>query len=75
VRHGQTAVEAIRCATVHAAELMGWSDQVGRIEAGLYADLVAVAGDPTDDVRLLEDVRFVMKGGEVVRDELSGSSA
>ncbi|HEX4685331.1 MAG TPA: amidohydrolase family protein [Nocardioides sp.] len=75
VRHGQTAVEAIRCATVHAAELMGWSDRVGRIEAGLYADLVAVAGDPTDDVRLLEDVRFVMKGGEVVRDELSGSSA
>ncbi len=68
VRHGQTALEAIRAATVNAAELMGWSDRVGRIERGLYADLIAVAGDPTDDVRLLEDVPFVMKGGEVVRE-------
>jgi imidazolonepropionase-like amidohydrolase len=67
VRHGQTALEAIRAATVNAAELMGWSDRVGRIEPGLYADLIAVAGDPTDDVRLLEDVPFVMKGGEIVR--------
>ena len=69
VRHGQTALEAIRCATVHAAELMGWSDRVGQVAEGWYADLIAVAGDPTDDVRLLEDVRFVMKGGEVVRDD------
>jgi imidazolonepropionase-like amidohydrolase len=69
VRHGQTPVEAIRSATVHAAELMGWPDRVGRIEPGLYADLIAVAGDPTDDVRLLEDVAFVMKGGEVVTGE------
>ena len=46
---------------------MGWSDRVGRIEAGRWADLVAVPGDPTDDVRLLEDIPFVMKGGEVVR--------
>ncbi len=69
VRHGQTALEAIRCATVHAADLMGWSDRVGQVAEGWYADLIAVAGDPTDDVRLLEDVRFVMKGGEVVRDD------
>jgi imidazolonepropionase-like amidohydrolase len=69
VRHGQTALEAIRCATVHAADLMGWSDRVGQVAEGWFADLIAVAGDPTDDVRLLEDVRFVMKGGEVVRDE------
>ncbi len=67
VRHGQTPVEAIRSATVHAAELMGWSDRIGRIEPGLYADLVAVPGDPTQDVSVLEDVRFVMKGGAVVR--------
>jgi imidazolonepropionase-like amidohydrolase len=70
VRHGQTPLEAIRAATVRAAELMGWEDRIGRLEPGLYADLVAVAGDPLDDVRLLEDVRFVMKGGTVVRDEL-----
>jgi imidazolonepropionase-like amidohydrolase len=75
VRHGQTPLEAIRSATVGAATLMGWEDRIGRVEPGLYADLIAVAGDPTDDVRLLEDVRFVMKGGEVVRDELAGSSA
>jgi imidazolonepropionase-like amidohydrolase len=69
VRHGQTPLEAIRSATMRAAELMGWSDRVGRIDAGLYADLVAVAGDPTDEVRLLEDIPFVMKGGEIVRDD------
>ena len=45
---------------------MGWSDRIGRVEPGLYADLVAVPGDPTHDVRVLEDVSFVMKGGEVV---------
>ncbi len=72
VRHGQTPLEAIRAATLHAAELMGWSDRVGRIEVGRWADLIAVPGDPTDDVRLLEDVPFVMKGGEVL---LHGSSA
>jgi len=70
VRHGQTPLEAIRCATIHAAELMGRSDRVGRVEPGLYADLVAVPGDPTENVRLLEDIPFVMKGGEVVRDDV-----
>jgi imidazolonepropionase-like amidohydrolase len=69
VRHGQTALDAIRSATLQAAQLMGWEDRIGRLEPGLYADLVAVAGDPLTDVRLLEYVRFVMKGGEVVRDE------
>jgi imidazolonepropionase-like amidohydrolase len=69
VRHGQTPLAALRSATVDAAELMGWSDRIGRIESGWYADLVAVAGNPLDDVSLLEDVRFVMKGGEVVRDD------
>jgi imidazolonepropionase-like amidohydrolase len=67
VRHGQSPLEAIRSATLHAADLMGWSDLIGRIEPGRYADLVAVPGDPTQDVSVLEDVRFVMKGGEVVR--------
>jgi imidazolonepropionase-like amidohydrolase len=73
VRHGQTALEAIRAATLQAAERMGWSDRVGRIAAGRWADLIAVPGDPTSDVRLLEDVPFVMKGGEVLR--RPGSSA
>jgi imidazolonepropionase-like amidohydrolase len=67
VRCGQTPAEAIRSATLIAAELMGWEDRVGTIEPGKFADLVAVEGDPLDDVALLEDIPFVMKGGEVVR--------
>jgi imidazolonepropionase-like amidohydrolase len=71
VRHGQTPVDAVRSATLRAAELMGWSDRIGRVEPGLFADLVGVPGDPTQDVRVLEDVRFVMKGGDVVRDDVA----
>jgi imidazolonepropionase-like amidohydrolase len=67
VRWGQTPLEAIRSATLHAAELLGWSDRIGRIEAGWLADLVAVQGNPLEDVRLLEHVDFVMSGGAVLR--------
>lgn len=66
VAHGQTPLGAIRSATVVNAELLGTPDR-GRIEAGLLADLIAVAGNPLDDIRLLEDVRFVMKGGVVYK--------
>jgi imidazolonepropionase-like amidohydrolase len=66
VRLGQTPLEAIRSATVHAAELLRWEDRVGRIAPGFYADLIAVAGDPTDDVRLLERVDVVVKDGVVL---------
>ena len=59
--------EAIQAATVHAAELIGWPNDVGAIEAGRFADIIAVAGNPLDDVALLEDVRFVMKGGKVYK--------
>lgn len=67
VRHGMTPMASIRSATIVAAELMGWQDRVGSIAAGKLADLVAVAGDPLDDVSALEDVTFVMKGGRVVK--------
>jgi len=63
VRWGMTPDQALRSATVVAAELLGWSDRVGTIEAGKYADIVAVAGDPLNDIRRLTDVRFVMKAG------------
>lgn len=66
VRCGQTPLQAIQSATVHAAELLRWEDRIGRIQQGYFADLIAVAGNPLDDVRLLEDVRFVMRGGEVL---------
>jgi imidazolonepropionase-like amidohydrolase len=69
VEYGMTPMEAIQAATIHAAELMGWPDAVGAIEAGRYADLIAVDGDPLEDVRVLEEVRFVMKGGTVYKDE------
>jgi imidazolonepropionase-like amidohydrolase len=67
VRFGQTPMEAIRSATVVSAELLGWDDRVGSLRPGRYADLIAVDGDPLDDVTLLEDIPFVMKGGEVVK--------
>ena len=54
-------------ATLNGAELIGVDDQVGSLEPGKWADLIAVAGDPLDDIALLEDVRFVMKGGVVYK--------
>jgi imidazolonepropionase-like amidohydrolase len=72
VKWGQTPLEALRAATLSAAELIGWSGQVGVLAPGAFADLIAVEGDPLSDVTLLEDVRFVMKGGDVLRDDTSG---
>lgn len=66
VRYGDAPLHAIRSATLVTAELFGTADR-GRIEPGLLADLIAVAGDPLADIRLLEDVRFVMKDGVVYR--------
>jgi imidazolonepropionase-like amidohydrolase len=68
-RFGMTSAQAIRAATVTAAELMGWQDRLGSIEHGKYADLIAVSGDPLADITELERVKFVMKGGEVVRND------
>jgi imidazolonepropionase-like amidohydrolase len=67
VRHGMTPMEAIRSATVVASELLGWRGHVGSIAPGAFADLVGVVGDPLEDISLLEDVPFVMKGGAVVK--------
>jgi imidazolonepropionase-like amidohydrolase len=67
VRFGQTPMEAIRSATLTSAELMGWDDRVGSLRPGRFADLIAVDGDPLDDITVLEDIPFVMKGGEVVK--------
>lgn len=68
---GMPALDVIRAVTVNAAEMLGWSDRIGAIEPGKFADLVAVSGDPVADVSELERVRFVMKGGQVVRNEIS----
>ena len=66
VRWGLSPMQAIQAATVNAADLIGWPDKVGAIAPGRYADLIAVDGDPTSDVTVLEKVGFVMKDGAVI---------
>jgi len=76
VKHlGMSPIDAIRMATTNAADLMAWSDRVGRVAPGRYADLIAVAGDPLADVSELERVRWVMKGGVVYKDDGVSASA
>ena len=67
VKLGLTPLQAIQSSTVNDADLLGWSDKVGTIDPGKWADIVAVDGDPLADVTTLERVKFVMKGGEVVK--------
>ena len=69
VRFGMTPEQAIQSATIVSAELLGWEDKVGRIAPGMYADIIAVHGDPLDDITELEDVDFVMKGGVVYKNK------
>jgi len=66
---GLMPIEAIRTATIAAAELMGWQDKVGSIEPGKYADIIAVQGDPLSDINVLEHVGFVMKGADVIKND------
>ena len=70
VQYGMTPMQAIRTGTSVAAELLGWSDKAGTIEAGRWADLVAVSGDPLKDITELQKVKFVMKGGAVHKNEM-----
>jgi imidazolonepropionase-like amidohydrolase len=67
VQYGMTPMQAIRTGTTVAAELLGWSDKAGTIEAGKWADLVALSGDPLKDITELQRVKFVMKGGVVYK--------
>jgi imidazolonepropionase-like amidohydrolase len=69
VKLGLTPLQAIQAATVNAADLLGWPGKVGSLAPGAWADIVAVDGDPLKDVTTLEHVKFVMKGGEVVKNE------
>src|SRR5450432_2870414 len=69
VKLGLTPLQAIQAATMNAADLLGWAGKVGSLEPGAWADIIAVEGDPLKDVTTLERVTFVMKGGEVVRND------
>jgi imidazolonepropionase-like amidohydrolase len=68
---GMPPLDIIRAVTTSAAEMLGWQDRVGAVEPGKFADLVAVAGDPVADITELERVRFVMKDGQLVRNDLA----
>jgi len=68
---GMSSLETIRAITSNAAEMLGWQDRIGSIEPGKFADLIAVSGDPVADITELEHVRFVMKGGEVIRNSVA----
>jgi imidazolonepropionase-like amidohydrolase len=73
VRHqlGEATAATIVSATSTNAEIIGWSDRIGSVEAGKFADLIAVPGDPIQNVTLFRRVGFVMKGGAIYRDDLS----
>jgi imidazolonepropionase-like amidohydrolase len=70
-KRGLTPLEAIQAATVNAAELLGWQERVGALEPGHYADVIAVDGDALADITILQHVKFVMRGGVVVKDATS----
>jgi imidazolonepropionase-like amidohydrolase len=70
VQYGMTPMQAIRAGTSVPAELLGWGDKTGAIEAGKWADLVAVTGDPLKDITELQRVKFVMKGGTVYANDM-----
>ena len=69
VQYGMTPMQSIRSGTKVAAELLGWGDRAGTVEAGKWADLVAVSGDPLKDITELQRVKFVMKGGVVYKND------
>ena len=74
VKHGMTPVAVLQAATVVDAEMLGWQDQIGSIEKGKFADLVAVSADPLQDITEVQRMKFVMKGGKVMRNDLKAPS-
>jgi imidazolonepropionase-like amidohydrolase len=75
VQYGMTPMQAIQAATINAADLIGWKDRIGSITPGKFADIIAVQGDPTRDPTELTRVRFVMKGGAVVKSDPVAAAA
>jgi imidazolonepropionase-like amidohydrolase len=67
VKYGMPPLAAIQAGTLHGAKLLGWDGQIGALQAGYFADVVAVEGNPLEDIGALEKVSFVMKGGVVWR--------
>ena len=67
VKYGMTPLQSLQAGTVNGAKLLGWEGQIGALKAGYFADVVAVEGDPLQDISAVEKVTFVMKGGVVYR--------
>jgi imidazolonepropionase-like amidohydrolase len=67
-QYGMSPLKGIQTGTINAADLMGWTDKIGTLEAGKWADIIAIDGDPLKDVRILQHVNFVMKAGVVYKD-------
>ena len=65
VRYGLSPLQAMQTATINAADLLSQQDKIGEIKAGAFADIIAVKGDPTKDVKLLQQIQWVMKDGKV----------
>ena len=72
---GLTPLRAIQAATTVNAEALGWQDRIGSIDKGKYADLIAVSGDPLSDITELQRVKFVMKGGKVIKNDLADAAS
>ena len=70
-RAGMSPARAIQSGTIVNAEVLGWQDRIGSIEKGKFADLIAVSGDPLADITELQRVKFVMKGGKIIRNDLT----
>jgi imidazolonepropionase-like amidohydrolase len=74
VKWGMTAPQALRTITFNSADLIGRSKDVGTIETGKYADIIAVSGDPLQDITIMQNIGFVMKGGTIYKDKLTGKN-
>ena len=74
VQWGMAPAQALRTATFNSADLIGRSKDVGSLQTGKFADIIAVSGDPIQDITLMQHVGFVMKGGVIYKDKLTGKN-
>ena len=74
VEYGMAAPDVLRADLLNGAKLLGWDGEIGQLKPGFYADVIAMDGDPLRDISVLRKVRFVMKGGAVVRDDTAGKA-
>ncbi len=74
VHGGMTPLQALQAATISGAQLLNWSDRIGTIEPGKFADIIAMEGDPTHDIDAIEKIAFVMKDGVTIKNNFAAKS-